>query len=266
MNTTAIRLEKINKIFRTRHRDIHALSDVDLTVGQGEFVSLVGPSGCGKSTILRMLANIVRPTSGHISINGVEVSSRSRWPESLVRSIGLVFQAPNLLPWLTVRENIALPLRIFRTRDPGLEARLDDLLGRFGLGNRAGAYPSELSGGMAQKAGVLRALAHDPDILLMDEPFGALDPMTREDLDLELLELWRSSGKTIVFITHDVEEAVLLSMRVVVMGTAPGRILEEIPIDLPRPRLLSQRTEESCLALCAHIFETIGNVELCQVK
>lgn len=109
MNTTAIRLEKINKIFRTRHRDIHALSDVDLTVGQGEFVSLVGPSGCGKSTILRMLANIVRPTSGHISINGVEVSSRSRWPESLVRSIGLVFQAPNLLPWLTVRENIALP-------------------------------------------------------------------------------------------------------------------------------------------------------------
>lgn len=109
-------------------------------------------------------------------------------------------------------------------------------------------------------------MAHDPDILLMDEPFGALDPMTREDLDLELLELWRSSGKTIVFITHDVEEAVLLSMRVVVMGTAPGRILEEIPIDLPRPRVLSQRTEERFLALCAHIFETIGNVELCQVK
>lgn len=266
MNATAIRLDKINKTFRTRHRDIHALSEVDLAVGRGEFVSLVGPSGCGKSTILRMLANILRPTSGRISINGVEVSSRSRWPESLVRSIGLVFQAPNLLPWLTVRENVALPLRVFRMRDAGLEARLDDLLGRFGLKDRAGAYPAELSGGMAQKAGVLRALAHDPDILLMDEPFGALDPMTREELDLEILELWRSSGKTIVFITHDVEEAVLLSTRVVVMGTAPGRILEDIPVDLPRPRALSHRTEERFIALCSHIAGTIGNVDLRQVK
>lgn len=266
MNAVTIRLDKLNKIFRTRHRDIHALSDVDLTVGQGEFVSLVGPSGCGKSTILRMLANIVRPTSGRISINGVELSSRSRWPESLIRSLGLVFQAPNLLPWLTVRENIALPLRVFRMRDAGLEARLDDLLGRFGLEDHAGAYPAELSGGMAQKAGVLRALVHDPDILLMDEPFGALDPMTREDLDLEILELWRSSGKTIVFITHDVEEAVLLSTRVVVMGTAPGRILEEIFVGLPRPRVLSQRTDERFLALCAHIAGTIGDVDLSQVK
>ena len=209
---------------------VRALSGIDLKIADGEFVSIVGPSGCGKSTLLRILAGLDEHDDGDLSLSGSPISGPST-------DVGFVFQAANLLPWLTVRDNISLPLRV-GTRGRTGAADIDGLLAMTGLADFGQRYPYELSGGMQQRAGICRALVRNPKILLMDEPFGALDALTREHMNLELQRIWLQSGKTVVLITHSISEAVFLGDRVVVMSARPGRIVADITIEIPRPRSL----------------------------
>lgn len=209
---------------------VHALSKIDLSVADGEFVTIVGPSGCGKSTLLRMIAGLDEYDGGLLALAGVPIAGPSR-------DVGVVFQAANLLPWMSVRENVRLPLRV-GGRHGADEGRVDELLAMTGLSDFASRYPYELSGGMQQRAGICRALARNPRILLMDEPFGALDALTRERMNLELQRIWQANAKTIVLITHSISEAIFLGDRVIVMSARPGRVLRDIPIPIPRPRSL----------------------------
>jgi NitT/TauT family transport system ATP-binding protein len=209
---------------------VHALADINLGIKAGEFVSIVGPSGCGKSTLLRIVAGLDAQDAGEIVLEGRPVDGPSA-------KAGVVFQAANLLPWLTVRENIELPLRVGGHKQSD-KSHIDSLLEMTGLGDFGDRYPYELSGGMQQRAGICRALARNPGILLMDEPFGALDALTRERMNLELQRIWQTSGKTIILITHSIAEAIFLGDRVVVMSARPGRIIADIAVDIPRPRSL----------------------------
>lgn len=221
--------EGLSKVFVTDRGEIHACRDVSFKVFEGEFVSFVGPSGCGKTTVLRMIAGLETPTSGVIKLNGVPLTKPSG-------NLGFVFQSPNLLPWRTTLANVLLPLEILKLNTPEMRKRGEDLLKMVGLSGFADKYPRELSGGMQQRAGIARALVHDPAILLMDEPFGALDAITREAMNFELLSIWGQSKKTICFVTHSINEAVLLSDRVFVMKPSPGEIIEEVQVGLERPR------------------------------
>ena len=224
----------VSKVFRRGSTEVRALDQVDLEVGDGEFVAVLGPSGCGKSTLMRLIAGLVPATTGRIAIAGVPVQG----PHT---NLGIVFQAATLLDWRTVLGNVLLQLEL-RGLDPkAYEARAVALLNTVGLGDFTGAFPRELSGGMKQRAAIVRALVHDPKILLMDEPFGALDALTREQMRIDIEDLWLSSPKTVMFITHSIDEAVLLADRVVVMSPRPGRIERIVPIDLPRPRGLDGR-------------------------
>ncbi|MCC7276222.1 MAG: ABC transporter ATP-binding protein [Alphaproteobacteria bacterium] len=230
---------------------VPALADASLAIARDEFVAIVGPSGCGKSTLLRLVAGLMRPTRGAIRIDGEEVTE----PRA---DIGIVFQAPTLLPWATVLSNVLFPLRILGGLDDAAEARAGALLALAGLAGFERKMPRELSGGMQQRAAICRALVHDPRILLMDEPFGALDALTREEMSLELLRIWTERPKTILFVTHSVPEAVLLADRVVVMSARPGRIADIVPVALPRPRSFDQESSAEFQA-CAqrirgHIF------------
>lgn len=207
---------------------VHALERVNLQIEDGEFVCVVGPSGCGKSTLLRMLAGLDEYDAGSLSLGGRNVDGPSG-------EVGVVFQAANLLPWLTVRENVRLPLRVGGRHEPA-DARIDELLAMAGLADFGSRYPYELSGGMQQRAGICRALARNPRILLMDEPFGALDALTRERMNMELQRIWEAHRKTIMLITHSISEAIFLGDRVVVMSARPGRILADLPVRIPRPR------------------------------
>jgi NitT/TauT family transport system ATP-binding protein len=232
--SAAIAIEGVSKVFRRGTSQVRALEQVDLAVGDGEFVAVLGPSGCGKSTLMRLVAGLVPATTGAISIAGKRV-------EGPHTDLGIVFQAATLLDWRTVLGNVLLQLEL-RGLDPkAYQARAVALLQAVGLGDFTGNYPRELSGGMKQRASIVRALVHDPKILLMDEPFGALDALTREQMRIDLEELWLASRKTVMFITHSIDEAVLLADRVVVMSPRPGRIERIIPIDLPRPRGLEGR-------------------------
>jgi NitT/TauT family transport system ATP-binding protein len=210
--------------------DLQALDAVDLSIDDGELVTVVGPSGCGKSTLLRMIAGLDDYDEGVLSLDGTPIEGPSP-------HVGVVFQSANLLPWMTVRENVALPLRVGgrHKAEPG---RVDQLLQMTGLGDFGARFPYELSGGMQQRAGICRALARDPRILLMDEPFGALDALTRERMNIELQRIWQTSGKTILLITHSISEAIFLGDRVIVMSARPGRVLRDIRIPIPRPRSL----------------------------
>jgi NitT/TauT family transport system ATP-binding protein len=213
-----------------------------------------------------MIADIIKPSSGRIYIDGEDVSAYKRMPVEIIRKMGFIFQLPNMFPWRTVRENILLPLDVFKLRGKEWESYADELLAMAGLADLRDAYPVEISGGSMQRAGVIRAMVHKPEILLMDEPFGALDQMTREQLNMELLEIWERTGKTIIFITHSVEEAVLLSNRVYVMATNPGRIIDEVEIDLGRPRDLSIITTPGYIEYCIYLTDKIGRVELDRIK
>ncbi len=208
-----------------------ALSDIDFTVRDGEFVSIVGPSGCGKSTLLRILAGLMPPTDGEACLAGKAINGPRR-------DIGVVFQSPVLFPWRTVLANAELPVDVQGLDRAAMRARALDLLQLVGLNGFESRYPRELSGGMQQRVSLVRALIHDPALLLMDEPFGALDAMTRETMHIELQRIWMERRKTIVFITHSIAEAVFLADRVLVMTPRPGKIGAELTIDLPRPRPL----------------------------
>lgn len=227
----AIRLAGVNKAYGIGDASLLALHDVNLDIRGGEFVAVVGPSGCGKSTMLRVVAGLIPPGSGEVWIGGSRVRGTRR-------DIGIVFQSPVLFPWRTVLENVLLPIDVQELHRRDNLAKARELLALVGLRDFETRYPAELSGGMQQRVGIARALAHDPSILLMDEPFGALDAMTREHMNVELQRLWQSRTKTVLFITHSISEAVFLADRVVVMTPRPGRIAEVIEITLPRSRSL----------------------------
>jgi NitT/TauT family transport system ATP-binding protein len=229
-----IDIRHLSKTYQTQRGEIlPALADVSLQVGDGDFVSVVGPSGCGKSTLLKVVAGLIPYGSGAVEIDGRSVDGPSQ-------RVGVVFQDPLLLEWRTVTENVMLPVQVLRLPYGHYLTRCRDLLAMSGLEKFADSYPSELSGGMQQRVAICRALVFDPEIMLMDEPFGALDAMTRDYMNLELLRLWQQSNKTILLITHSISEAVFLSDRVFVMSPRPGTIRDVVEIRLPRPRSLDQ--------------------------
>ena len=263
-DTYKIKLSHITKEFKTRRQKILAVSDVNFEVNNGEFVSLVGPSGCGKSTIIRMIDGIISPSGGTITVGGESYTERP--PENVLKKLGFIFQSSNLLPWMTVEENLTLPLRIFKMHTEEDKKRIGELLAMVGLTKYKDSYPVDLSGGMQQRLGVIRAMVHNPEILLMDEPFGALDENLREQLDLETLRIWKETGKTIIFITHNVAEAVLMSDRIIVMGTNPGRVVSEVPVDLQRRRTTDMIVSERFVHLEEKVVNLIGELDLSNIK
>src|SRR6202012_2188703 len=245
----AVSLRDVTKVYDS---GVVALGPLDLAVGRGEFVSLLGPSGCGKSTALRLIAGLNAPTSGT-----VEVFHR----ESKVRaghSIGFVFQEPTLMPWASVRDNVRLPLKLAHMPAGEADTRIAEALAQVGLAEFADAFPRELSGGMKMRVSLARALVTDPDILLMDEPFAALDEITRFRLNNDLLMLWRNLRKTVIFVTHSVFESVYLSQRVVVMTSRPGRFGAEIRIDVPEPRGEEFRTSTEYAGYCRKVSQALA--------
>jgi len=261
-----IKFENVSKIFQTRRQTIVAVKDFSMEIMPGEFVSVLGPSGCGKSTLIRMLDGIIKPTSGSISLDGERVESYAKLPPSILRKIGFIFQQPNLLPWFSVRENVTLPLRIFGLKGGEWKEHVDNLIAMAGLKKYENASPAEISGGMLQRVGVIRAMAHNPEVLLMDEPFGALDEMTREQLNMELMQIWHEKRQTIIFITHNIQEALLMSSRIYVMGTNPGRLIRTVDVDLPRPRSLDMIVEPDFIEYEREIMNLIGELDLSKIK
>ncbi|HUQ79001.1 MAG TPA: ABC transporter ATP-binding protein [Patescibacteria group bacterium] len=234
-----VRVAGVDKTFRRGGRVVtKALESIDLEVGRGEFISLIGPSGCGKSTLLRIVGDLTSPSAGSVTVNGKPADQARR-----DRDYGMVFQAPVLFDWRTVEDNVKLPLEILGWDAARRTARARAMLDLVELGDFVKHHPYQLSGGMQQRVAIARALAFEPAILLMDEPFGALDEMTRERMNDEVLRIWEQTGTTVIFVTHSIPEAVYLSSRVVVMSARPGRITKVVEVDLPRPR--SEHTRES---------------------
>jgi NitT/TauT family transport system ATP-binding protein len=247
----AIEVIDLCKSYATAGQHIPALDRVSFRIDPGEFVSVLGPSGCGKTTVLKIIAGLVGPTSGTVKVDGTAVTGPQR-------KIGLVFQVPALMKWRTALENVLLPSEILGLdRGPAVK-RARELLDLVGLSEFASRYPRELSGGMQQRVGIARALAHDPTILLLDEPFSALDLMTRNQLNIELLRIWSERKKTSLLITHSIQEAVFLSDRVVVLGPRPARILDVVPVPLPRPRDPRIRVSASFVEIIDRIGRLIG--------
>jgi NitT/TauT family transport system ATP-binding protein len=254
-----VEISGVSKVFAQRGQTagrVEALLDIDVSIAAGEFVSLIGPSGCGKSTLLRIIGDLTSPTSGTVMVNG-KPAPRAR----LDRDYGMVFQAPVLFDWRTVQGNVELPLEVSGTPKRERTERALEHLRLVELADFAGHYPWQLSGGMQQRVAIARALAVDPAILLMDEPFGALDEMTRERMNLELLKVWERTATTIVFVTHSIAEAVFLSTRVVVMSPRPGRISAVIDIDLPRQRSADTRELEQYFHLVTAVREALRGDE-----
>ena len=250
--TPVVEASGVGKVFGTGADAVTALQAVELTIGQGEFVSLIGPSGCGKSTFLRLIGDLTAPTTGSIRVNG-KPADRARRD----RDYGMVFQAPVLMDWRTIVKNIELPLEIMGYSATDRERRASELLRLVELEPFANRHPWELSGGMQQRVAIARALSFDPKLLLMDEPFGALDEMTRERMNAELMNIWRRTGTTIVFVTHSIPEAVFLSTRVVVMSARPGRISQLIDIDLPSERTVETRESPRYFELVTKVREAL---------
>ena len=243
-----IRIQGVTKRYRRGAQETLALEEVNIDVADGEFIAIVGPSGCGKSTLLRLVAGLHPCTTGRIEVSGKAVNGP-------VTEVGIVFQSPVLLDWRNTLDNVLFQADIRGLRVDDYRARAQELLQQVGLGDFHDRRPRELSGGMRQRAAIVRALIHDPPLLLMDEPFGALDALTREQMRLDIEELWMSRRKTVLFITHSVDEAVLLADRVLVMSARPGRIEKEIVIGLPRPRGLEARHAARFIEVCDEINE-----------
>lgn len=247
-----IHLDGVTKVYRSRGAEHLAISDASFDVMPGELVSLVGPSGCGKSTLLKILAGLHPHDKGMVRIGS---ASHAFDP---ARDIGMVFQAPLLLKWRRVLENVLLPAELLGLPMAAARERARGLLELVGLQGCEAKYPYELSGGMQQRAAIARALVHDPKLVLMDEPFGALDALTREKMNLELLRIWKQSGKTILFVTHGISEAVFLGSRVIVLTAGPARIADNFEIDLPHPRTLDIKTHEQFGVYTRRIYKLLG--------
>jgi NitT/TauT family transport system ATP-binding protein len=244
-----LRVEGASKVYSGKSGAVHALENISLEVAEGELITILGPSGCGKTTLLWAMSGLHALTSGRISLDGTGVDG----PRP--HEIGVIFQDANLLPWRNLRENIAFPFEIKKKSVD--HARIDALLDETGLGEFADSMPRELSGGMQQRASIVRALAQNPEVLLMDEPFGALDAFTRDEMNLLLLRLWHESGKTIVFVTHNISEAIFLADRVVVLTPRPGRLAHIYDVDLPRPRTIEMTFEPGFIELVQDMKRTV---------
>ena len=243
-------MQGVSKIFGAGAQRTHALDGVSVDIESGEFTSIIGPSGCGKSTLLRIVGDLVEPSSGTVTVKG-----KTPHQARLDRDYGIVFQTPVLYEWRTVRRNVELPLDVMGTPRAEWHSRTDAMLHMVGLRAFAGHYPWQLSGGMQQRVAIARALVFNPSILLMDEPFGALDEMTRERLNTELMNIWIQTSATVLFITHSIPEAVFLSSRVMVMSPRPGRIDRVVTIDLPRPRTAHTRAMPRFFELVTQVRE-----------
>ncbi|WP_119419579.1 ABC transporter ATP-binding protein [Desertibaculum subflavum] len=247
-----IRLQGVSKVYRGRGQDFLAVSDATFDVAPGSLVSLVGPSGCGKSTLLKILAGLHGHDDGQVTIGSPQ------HPFDPGRDVGMVFQAPLLLKWRRILENVLLPAEILGLPMAAARERARALLAMVGLAGFEDKYPYELSGGMQQRASIARALVHDPKLLLMDEPFGALDALTRDRMNIELLRIWQESGKTIIFVTHGVQEAVLLGTQVVVLTAGPARMADHFNVDLPHPRRLALRNDPKFGEYTQRIYHLLG--------
>ncbi|CBL35887.1 ABC-type nitrate/sulfonate/bicarbonate transport system, ATPase component [butyrate-producing bacterium SM4/1] len=252
-HTVILRLDNVSKSFAKVEQDevTHALNEVNLSMESGEFISLVGPSGCGKSTILRLVAGLIPPTTGHLTVNGREIDGPS--PER-----GMVFQKPTLFPWLTVEKNISFSLKL-QGKLKGNEEKVERMLKIIGLESFRNDYPGQLSGGMAQRVTLVRSLINEPDILLLDEPLGALDAFTRMNMQDEILRMWQEKKQLAIMVTHDVDEAIYMGTRVIVMDAHPGRIVSDIQISQAYPRDRSSDSFVSCrneILNCLHFGRT----------
>lgn len=242
-----VKIDHVEKIYQGRSGEVVALNGVDMEIRENEFVCVVGPSGCGKSTLLNIIAGLERPTSGRVCVKGKEVVN----PGS---ERGVIFQQYALFPWLTVKKNVKFGLKLRGVKEPELSVIADKYIRLVDLEEFGDSYPKELSGGMKQRVAIARAYAVNPEILLMDEPFGALDAQTRTQLQTELLETWEKEKKTCFFITHDVEEAIILAQRVVIMSARPGRVKEIVPVNIPYPRTQETKMTKEFLDLKVHVW------------
>jgi NitT/TauT family transport system ATP-binding protein len=247
-----IRLQNVRKVYRSKGVEFLAVSDVTMDVNEGELISLVGPSGCGKTTLLKILAGLHSYEAGE-----VRIGTRAQ-PFDPSRDIGMVFQQPLLLKWRRIIDNVMLPAEILGLPQAASLSRARDLLALVGLKGNEDKYPYELSGGMQQRAAIARALIHDPKLILMDEPFGALDALTREKMNIELLRIWQEAKKTILFVTHGITEAVFLGTRVIVLTAGPARMADNFKVDLPHPRTLDMKTGEKFGEYTRRIYRLLG--------
>lgn len=247
----SIVVDGLEKVYRGEREPVTALCDLDINIEAGEFISVVGPSGCGKSTLLKIVAGLVPKTKGRVLAGGSEV-------DGPLTDVGIVFQQPVLLEWRRARSNVMLQIEMRKLDRKVYGRRADELLELVGLTGFEDSYPYELSGGMQQRVSICRALVHNPPLLLMDEPFGALDALTREKMGDDLQQIWTENRKTVLFITHSVSEAVILSDRVLVMSPRPGRIIDDIKVDLPRPRDLPVRESAEFAQLATRIYTLLG--------
>ncbi|MBI1298190.1 ATP-binding cassette domain-containing protein [bacterium] len=251
--TLFLQVQHVSQIYENSSRALHALQNINFGVARGEFVCIVGTSGSGKSTLLRILGGLLPPTSGRVMLAGKEIDQPPP-------SIGFVFQKSNLMPWRTVKDNVLLPLEIQGRINNVAQERAQALLSVMGLADFADAYPAQLSGGMAQRLALARALIQEPHLLLLDEPFGALDALTRERLNLEVLSIWERFAQTVVMVTHSIDEAVFLADRVLVLGGSPGTLTDDIRIPLPRPRTLDLLGEPAYGRLRVAVRRAIGEM------
>lgn len=246
----AMVVDHATKYYKTKTGAVHALEDLSLEIGEGEFVCILGPSGCGKSTLLWAMSGLHDLTNGRIVLNGTPVTGPR--PE-----IGMIFQEANLLPWRNLEQNIRFPFEIKRLDVKPYQDRINGLIAEVGLGGFEKKFPRELSGGMQQRASIVRCLSFDPSVILMDEPFGALDAFTRDEMNLLIQKIWMETGKTIIFVTHNVTEAIFLADRVVVLTPRPGRLAHIFPIDLPRPRTIEQTYSPEFIKIVLQVKQTI---------
>ena len=247
-----ISLRNVRKVYRSGDSEFLAVSDVSMDIWEGELVSLVGPSGCGKTTVLKILAGLQSTDGGSVMIGNMQN------PFDPARDIGMVFQQALLLKWRTVLDNVLLPAEIIGLAMKPARARARELLNLVGLAGHEDKYPQQLSGGMQQRAAIARAFIHDPRLILMDEPFGALDALTREQMNLEMLKIWRESGKTIIFVTHSIQEAVFLASHCAVLTASPARMAEYFKIELPFPRALPIKTTDEFGVYARRIYASLG--------
>jgi NitT/TauT family transport system ATP-binding protein len=256
-----IKLTGVSKWYGTRDNPVHALSETDLDIAPGELVVLLGPSGCGKTTLLRMIGGLLEPTQGRIDISGLDLWNKGERQSAAVANLGMVFQDAHLFPWLTIEENVALPLKLRGVPKAARMARAQELMDLVKITGFERRWPKELSGGMRQRAAIARALSYGPNILLMDEPFGALDAMTRDSMNVELQRIWQETGKTIIVVTHSISEAVFLADRIVLLSPRPGRIDSIHRVDFPRPRGLDVQASAEFQALVKTLRRRLAEVE-----